>query len=73
MDVLCIFKILIERKNLEHGCTKTSDHMQIKIKLQNPNQEPPVPNQDLKDMHVFCTFTIKIESPHLEHGFIKDQ
>ena len=34
--------------------SKTSVHMQIKIKMQNPNQEPSAPikapYQDLKDM-----------------------
>ena len=53
--------------------SRTSDHIIIKIKTPNPNQEPPGPNQDLKDMYVLCTFKIKIESQNLEHGFIKDQ
>ena len=37
---------------------KTSDHIQIKIKMPNPSQEPPVsseaPNLDLKSMDVLC-------------------
>ena len=36
------------------GVSKTSDHIQIKIKMPNPSQEPPVSskalNEDLKDM-----------------------
>ena len=56
--------------------SKTSDHIQIKIKMQNPSQEPPAqnkaPNQDLKDMDVLCTLTIKIESQNSEQGCIKD-
>ena len=44
---------------------KTSDHIQINICKQNPNQEPPVSskglNQDLKDLYLLCTFRIKIE------------
>ena len=36
------------------GVPKTSDHIQIKIKIQNPSQEPPASskalNEDLKDM-----------------------
>ena len=36
------------------GVSKTSDHIQIKIKIQNPSQEPAVSskalNEDLKDM-----------------------
>ena len=48
------------------GVSKTSDHIQIKIKMPNPSQEPPAsskaPNDDLKDMDVLCTFKIKIES-----------
>ena len=56
---------------------KTSDHIQINICMQNPNQEPPVSskaqNQDLKDMDVLCTFKIKMESQNLEHGYTKSQ
>ena len=48
------------------GVSKTSDHIQIKIKIPNPSQEPPASskalNEDLKDMDVLCTFKIKIES-----------
>ena len=59
------------------GISKTNDHIQIKIKMQNPSQEPPVsskaPNEDLKDMDVFSTFKIKIESQNLDHACIKDQ
>ena len=59
------------------GESKTSDHIQIKIKIPNPSQEPPAdsrgPNEDLKDMDVLCTFKIKIESQILDHGCIKNQ
>ena len=59
------------------GVSKTSDHIQIKIKMPNPSQEPPAssktPNEDLKDMDVLCTFKIKIESQNLDHCCIKDQ
>ena len=59
------------------GVQKTSDHIQINIKTQNPSQEPPAsskaPNEDLKDMDVLCTFKIKIESQNSDHGYIKDQ
>jgi len=55
----------------------TSDHIQIKIQMQNRSQEPPVlsktPNQDLNDMDVLCTFKIKIERQNLEHGCIRGQ
>ena len=57
--------------------SKTSDPIQIKIKMPNPSQEPPVsskaPNEGLKDMEVLCTSKIKLESQNLEHGVIKDQ
>ena len=57
--------------------SKTSDLIQIKIKMQNPTQEPPVSskaqNQDLKDMDVLCTFQIKIESQNLDYGCPKYQ
>ena len=45
------------------GVSKTSDHVQIKIKMPNPSQEPfsilQSPQKDLKDMAVLCTFNIK--------------
>ena len=45
--------------------TKTSDHIQINIMVQNPSQEPPAsskaPHDDLKDMDVLCIFKIKVE------------
>ena len=57
--------------------SKTSYHIQIKIKMLNPSQETPAsseaPNEDLKDMDVLGTFIIKIESQNLDHGCIKDQ
>ena len=59
------------------GILKISDHIQIKIKMPNPSQEPPAsskaPHEDLKDNDVLCTFKIKIEGQNLHHGFIKDQ
>ena len=57
--------------------SKTSDHINIKIKMPNPSQEPPAsskaPNEDLKDMDVLCTFKIKLESQNSDHGYIIDQ
>ena len=54
---------------------KTSDNIQIKIKMPNSSHEPPVcskaPNEDLKDMNVLCPFKIKIESQKSEHGLSK--
>ena len=59
------------------GVPKTSDHIQINIKMQNPSQEPhassKAANQELKDMDVPCTFTIKIVSKNFEYECIKDQ
>ena len=59
------------------GVSKTSDHIQIKIKLPNPSQEPlassKAQNEDLKEMDVLCSFKIKKESQNSEHGCIKDQ
>ena len=59
------------------GISKTSDHIQIMIKMSNPSQEHPAssknPNEDLKDVDVFCNFKIKINIQNLEHGCIKDQ
>merc|ERR1712081_12845 len=52
------------------GVSMTSNHIQVKINIFNPNQEPPAPskapNEDLKDMDVLCTFKIKIESQNSE-------
>merc|ERR1712082_51714 len=57
------------------GVSKTSDYIQIKIKMPNPSQEPPAcsktPNDDLKDMDVLCTFKIKIENQNRIHGVLK--
>ena len=59
------------------GVSNTSDHIQSKIKMPNPGQEPSVPikasNPDLMDMDVLCTFKSKIASQNLEHGCIKEQ
>ena len=56
--------------------SKTSDHIQIKIKMPNPSQEHSASskalNEDLKDINVLCTFKIKIESQNSDHGYIKD-
>ena len=56
--------------------SKTSDHIQIMIKLPNPSQKPPASskasNQDLKDMDVLWTFKIKIENQNSDYGCIKD-
>ena len=54
---------------------KTNDHIQIKIKMPNPSQEPPAsskaPNEDLKDMDVLCNFKIKTETQNLDIMYIK--
>ena len=59
------------------GVSKTSVHMQIKIKMQNPSQAPlapsKAPNKDLKNMDDLCTFKIMLESQNLDHGCIQDQ
>ena len=57
--------------------SKTSDHIQIKIKMPNPSQEPPASSktqkEELRDMDILCTIKIKIKSQNLEHVYIKDQ
>ena len=57
------------------GKQKTTDYIQIKIKMPNPSQEPKVsskaPNEDLKDMDDLCTFKINIESQILIMGVSK--
>ena len=59
------------------GVQMSIDLIQIKIKVQNPSQEPPAsskaPKQDFKDMDVLCTFKIKRESQNLDLVFIKEQ
>ena len=59
------------------GVPKTSDHIQINIRMPNSSQEPPASskakNEDLKDMDVLCTFKIKIKSKNSDHEYIKDQ
>ena len=41
MDVLRTFKVKIESKILIMGLSKTWDHIQIKIEMPKPSQEPP--------------------------------
>ena len=41
MDVLCTFKSRYRAKIWNIGLPKTSDHIQIKIKMPNPSQDPP--------------------------------
>merc|ERR1711954_49130 len=52
------------------GISKTSDHIQIKIRMPNPSQEPPASskasNEDLKVMDFLCTFEIKMPNPSHE-------
>ena len=59
------------------GKSKANDHIQIKIKMQNLGQEPPVssksPNRDLEDMEDLLTSKIKKESQNSDYGYIKDQ
>ena len=61
-----IYPINIIVKISNMGVSKTSDHIQIKIKMQNQSQEPPVslyaPNQDLEDKDILCIFKINIVS-----------
>ena len=58
------------------GVPKTSEDIQINIRMQNTSQEPPASskaqNQDLQDMDILCTFKIKMESQNFDHGCIKD-
>ena len=56
--------------------SKTTEHIQINIKMLNPSQEPQTsfktPNQDLKDIDVLYTFKMKIECQNRDHGYIND-
>ena len=57
--------------------SKTNDKFQIKMKMPNSVQEPPLssksPYQDLKDIDVLCILKVKIESKIFDHKCIKDQ
>ena len=57
--------------------SKTSDHIQIKIKMPNVSQEPlssfKAQNLDLEDMDIPYTFNTKVESQNSDHGCLKDQ
>ena len=76
MDVLCTLKSQ-RAKILIMSVLKTTDHIQIKIKMPNPSQEPrasfKAPIEDLKDMYVLCACKINVESKNLDHGYIKEQ
>ena len=56
---------------------KTSDHIQINIRMPNPSQEPPAsskaPNQIFRGTDCLCIFQNKIASQNSYHGWIKDQ
>ena len=56
---------------------KTSENIQIKVKIPNTSQEPPASSkasyQGLKDIDALCPFKIKIESKNLDHEYIKDK
>ena len=58
------------------GISKASDHIQIKIKIPNPNKEsavsPKALNKDWKDMDVLYSIKIKIENQNLYHECLKD-
>ena len=53
------------------GISKTSNYIQIKIKMPNPSQEPAASskaqNEDLEYIDVLGTFKIKIESQKSDH------
>ena len=57
------------------GVSKTSDHIQIKIKMSNPSQEPTGfskdPSQYLDYIHVLCTFKIKNIGVSFTHDHIQ--
>ena len=77
IDVLCTLISRWRAKIWNMGVPKTSEHIQINVRMQTPSQEPPasskVPNPDLKDMDVLCSFIFNIESQNLEYGCTKDQ
>ena len=58
------------------GVSKTSDHIQIDIWLQNPSKEPPASskpqNQDLKIMNILRSLKGKIESQNSKYGCTKE-
>ena len=76
LDGLCTFRINLWSKILNMSVSKTSDYIQIKIKIPNPKKETrassKAPNQVFKDMVVLCIFKIEVESQNLEQGNIKD-
>ena len=71
MDFLCTFKIKIEIQIHNMGVSKTSDYIQIKIKMPNPPASSKAQNQDFKDINVLCTFKIEIEGQNLKYGCIQ--
>ena len=70
-------KLIHAANILNMDLKETSDHIQIKIKIQSPRQEPPAsskaPNEDFKDMDVLGSLKIKIEGKNIEHRSTKDQ
>ena len=43
MDSHCTFGMNIESQVRNMDVSETSDHIQVKIKMQNPSQKPPAP------------------------------
>ena len=64
-------------QNFREDLSKVFDHIQIKIKVPNPSQEPPASpkasNKDLKDMDAVWIFNIKLESQNPKYRCNKDQ
>ena len=64
MNILRTFKSRLRVKIQIMDISKSSDRIQLKIKMPNPSQEPAASskatNEDLNGMDVLCTFKIKI-------------
>ena len=73
MDVLCTFKIKIESKNLDHGCTKE----QWLYPIQDPEAEPqsgtPSLLQSPKSGLKGHGYYFHLQNQHSKQAFNKDQ
>ena len=57
MDVLCTFRIRIESQILKNGVSKTSYHIQIKMKIPKTCQKPPASSK-ASHLDFKCIFEI---------------
>ena len=70
IDILWAFNFKRESQIQNNNIAKTSNPLQVNIKIPKPCQKPPATS---KVPNILCTFKIKIVSQNLEPGYSKDK